>query len=275
MIRHHSASKNSQQIPDEAVETQRPTVEPIPPPINGPIHFSDKDPTVPRPVLEIPLDKHASVARQNQAHFLERLSAIKAARGERDEVTVYAKKRYTGTGWRSRQKIQKDLDADDEGEGEDTMAVGEGDDDEDQDGDGEGGDQIGGAATDFRRIRTTTPPSRAGRQKKSRSRGRARSVIAGLFRDYRPNAGKANGGASLRKHGTGEGNPAPADPNSKSAISVPTPQTWDQLVAQRKKGSGDFPAIADADGTIGPSSAAIEESVNNQNESRDVLMEDV
>lgn len=274
MIRHHGASKPSQQPPNEAVETQRTTVEPIPPPINGPNHFSDKNPTVPRPVLEIPLDRHASVARQNQAHFLERLSAIKAARGEQDEVTVYAKKRYTGTGWRSRQRIQKDLDADDEGEDEDTMAIGEGDDDEDQDGDREGGDQIGDAATEFRSIRATAPPSRAGRQKISRSRGRARREIAGLFRDYRPNVENARGG-SLRKQGTGEGNPAPAEPDSSSAISVPTPQTWDELVAQRRKGTGDFAAVADADGTIGPSSAAIEKNVNNQNETRDVLMEDV
>jgi hypothetical protein len=52
----------------------------------------------------IPLDTHASLARQRQAAFLERLMAAKVARGETDEVTVYSQKRLTGTGWRSQQK---------------------------------------------------------------------------------------------------------------------------------------------------------------------------
>lgn len=270
MIRHHGASKPNLQPPDEAVQTQQANVEPIPPQINSPIHPPDKNHAVQRPVLEIPLDRHASVARQNQAHFLERLSAIKAARGEQDEVTVYAKKRFTGTGWRSRQKVQKD--ADDESEDDETMAIGEGDDDDDQDGDGEGEDQSGGAATGFRRFQAPTPPSRAARQKNPRSRGRGRRERAGLFRDYRPNAGKGNGESSFRKDGPGNGIPTSTESDSRAARSVPTPQP---LEAPRTESGRDSPVVADTDPTIGPFSAAIEEGIGNKDETGDVLMEDV
>ena len=40
--------------------------------------------------------------------------AAKAAKGERDEVTVYAKKTYTGTGWRARQRIERELEEEEE-----------------------------------------------------------------------------------------------------------------------------------------------------------------
>lgn len=247
MIRHHGTSKPSLQPLDEAVQTQQDTVEPISPQTNSPIHPQDKNPAVQRPALEIPLDRHASVARQNQAHFLERLSAIKAARGEQDEVTVYAKKRYTGTGWRSRQRAQKD--ADDESEDDETMAIGQGDDEDDQDGDGEGEDQNGGAATGSRRIQAPTPPSRASRQRNPRSRGRGTRERAGLFRDYRPIAGKANGESSFAKDGPGDGTPSPPESDSRPA---PTPQA--------------------REAECGPTTAATE---GGKDETADVVMEDV
>lgn len=270
MIRHHGASKPSLQTADEAAQTEQASVEPIPPQINSPIHRPNNDAAIQQPVLEIPLDKHASVARQNQVHFLERLSAIKTARGEQDEVTVYAKKRYTGTGWRSRIRLERDLDADEEGEGDDIMAIGEGDDDEDQNGSGKAGDQIGGAAT-----YASNSPSRAARQKKPRSRGRGRSETAGLFRDYRPNAVKANGRDLIRRHGPGDGNPAPTESDSRAAGSVPTPQTWDELVPPRRESGADSFVVPDAALAIGPSSAAMEEGLGDQDETGDVLMEDV
>lgn len=275
MIRHHGASKPNLQPLDEAVQTHQDTVESIPPQINSPvhpqdkIHPQDKNPAVQRPVLEIPLDRHASVARQNQAYFLERLSAIKAARGEQDEVTVYAKKRFTGTGWRSRQRVQKD--ADDESEDDETMAIGQGDDDDDRDGDGEGEDQNGGAATGFSRIQAPTPSSRAARQKNPRSRGRGRRERAGLFRDYRPSAGKGNGESSFRKDGPGNGIPTPTESDSRAAGSAPTPQPRE---APRTESGRDYLVAADADPAIGPFSAAIEEGVGNKDEPGDVLMED-
>ena len=54
--------------------------------------------------VTIPIDAGSSIGRQNQARFLERLIAIKAAKGERDSVTVYAQKNLTGTGWRAKQR---------------------------------------------------------------------------------------------------------------------------------------------------------------------------
>lgn len=254
MIRHHGASKPSLQPPVEAAQTQKATVQSHPPKIDNTIHPPEKNPTVQRPVLEIPLDRHASVARQNQAHFLERLSAIKAARGEPDEVTVYAKKRYTGTGWRSRQRIQREMDSDDECEGDDAVTIGDGDDDEDQDGNE-------GEAHGYRRMRATSPPPRA-HQRKPRSRGRGRGR-AGLFRDYRPITGKTNGGGLFRRQGPSDEHPASTGSDSRATA----PQALDQLIDPRMESSGDSPAA----NAIGHSSAATETGVGNQ----DVLMEDV
>ncbi|MCJ1468768.1 hypothetical protein MMC07_007398 [Pseudocyphellaria aurata] len=269
MIRHHGNSKASLQPLDEAVETQQATVESVPPQINSPA--SPKSAAKP-PVLEIPLDKHASVARQNQVHFLERFAAIKAERGEHDEVTVYAKKRYTGTGWRSRQRVEGGMEYDDEGEGGDTMANGEGDDDEDPDGDGEGRTQSAGA-TRLRSIQAATSLSRAARQKKSRPRGRGPRNVAGLFRDYRPNAGNKKRAGLFQKSRPADGTPAPVsnDSDSRAAISVPTPQTWDQLAApSRESGGGVVAEEPERTMGSGPPAATV-----TGEETGDVIMEDV
>ncbi|KAI9751024.1 MAG: hypothetical protein M1815_001469 [Lichina confinis] len=50
---------------------------------------------------QIPVGPGALPSRYKQARFLERLMESKKRKGEQDEVTVYARKRYTGTGWRS------------------------------------------------------------------------------------------------------------------------------------------------------------------------------
>ena len=50
---------------------------------------------------KIPVGPGAQPSRYKQARFLERLMESKKRKGEQDEVTVYARKRYTGTGWRS------------------------------------------------------------------------------------------------------------------------------------------------------------------------------
>ena len=268
MTRHHGASKSSLQPPGKVYETQEATVESVPPGVDSPVQPPDQGPTLQRPVLEIPLDKHASMARRNQARFLERLSAIKAARGERDEVTVYAKKRYTGTGWRSRQRLERDKDTDGEDEGDDTMAMGGGDGDDDQDGD-EAGDRR------YRRTKATAPPSRAARQRKPRSRGPGRRGRAGLFRDYRPSKEMTNGGDTFRRHGPSDERRAPTASDRGAHISVPTPQNWSQLIDPRIESTGHSPAVADADPTTGPSSVAIEKGVGNQDETEDVPMEDV
>ena len=53
------------------------------------------------PRTRIPIKPSDSRSRQNQARFLERLMEAKASKGETDSVTVYSKRRITGTGWRS------------------------------------------------------------------------------------------------------------------------------------------------------------------------------
>jgi hypothetical protein len=57
----------------------------------------------------IPVGAEALPARHNQAHFLERLIALKRQRGEADEVTVYARKRMNNTGWRVQTRLEKEL----------------------------------------------------------------------------------------------------------------------------------------------------------------------
>ncbi|KAI9808769.1 MAG: hypothetical protein M1825_003922 [Sarcosagium campestre] len=55
----------------------------------------------------IPIGPGATQGRHNQARFLERLQAVKDRRGERDEVTVYAKALHTtGSGWRSQERMR-------------------------------------------------------------------------------------------------------------------------------------------------------------------------
>ena len=53
--------------------------------------------------VEIPDGLAPNRARQNQANFLQRFIAVKAAKGETDEVTVYAHRTNQGSGWRSQQ----------------------------------------------------------------------------------------------------------------------------------------------------------------------------
>lgn len=53
--------------------------------------------------IKIPDGLAPNRARQNQANFLQRFIAVKAAKGETDEVTVYAQRTNQGSGWRSQQ----------------------------------------------------------------------------------------------------------------------------------------------------------------------------
>ncbi|KAL8663328.1 MAG: hypothetical protein Q9202_003964 [Teloschistes flavicans] len=53
---------------------------------------------------KIPLAPTAKIQQRNQASFLERLIAIKAAKGEPDDVTVFSRTANQGTGWRARRR---------------------------------------------------------------------------------------------------------------------------------------------------------------------------
>lgn len=57
--------------------------------------------------LSAVLTPDSSHARTAQMTFLERLINAKKSLGETDEVTVYASKVYTGTGWRSQERLRK------------------------------------------------------------------------------------------------------------------------------------------------------------------------
>ena len=100
--------------------------------------------------IKIPLGATPSRARQNQANFLERLMAIKAKKGEKDNVTVYTQKVNQGTGWRSQRKAAEALE---EGEEETTPKRGKGS---------------------------------IGRPMGSKRLRGPRTAKGGLFRDYRP-----------------------------------------------------------------------------------------
>lgn len=144
--------------------------------------------------VKIPLGLAAKQPRINQAKFLERLIAIKAAKGEKDEVTIHAKKPNQGLGWRSQQRERR---ASEDVEAELARDGGSG---------------------------PTTPTARRG-SIRGRSRvGRPRGVNSrtagpwtkkgGLFSDYRPQLFDT-GGASIG--------------NQPSA----TPSSWDQLSPSR------------------------------------------
>lgn len=103
--------------------------------------------------VKIPLGPVPSRARQKQASFLERLIAIKAKKGEKDNVTVYTKKVNQGSGWRSQRKDSEGIE---DGEDETTPKQ-------------------------SRRGTGTT-----GRPRGSKRTAGPRTAKGGLFRDYRP-----------------------------------------------------------------------------------------
>ena len=173
------------------------------------------DPAEPPPV-KIPLGETPSRARQNQANFLERLIAIKAKKGERDNVTVYSQKTNQGSGWRSQRKASEAFE-----------------DDDDDDGEGEP------APKQSARGRGK---GSGGRPKGSRRTIGPRTAKGGLFRDYRPQLWDKPGAdiragpsstperwSQLEEGGASEGrqittSPAPADRASKIPRS-PSPST--------------------------------------------------
>lgn len=111
LIPHHGAPKHS--LPSRN-EEQTKKIAAKPP------STESASPTNQPPAFKIHLETHATLARQNQAQFLERLVASKAAKGEKDNVTIYAKKRFMGTGWRARRRFHELMEArdGDESDGE-------------------------------------------------------------------------------------------------------------------------------------------------------------
>lgn len=148
----------------------------------------------------IPLESHASLARQRQATFLDRLSAIKVAKGEKDQVTVYARKRNTGSGWRSQRKAEFEAAVDDDREGRDDDGVMA---------EGTSGEDDG----DVEAAQGQPTPSDPGRRTplpRQRGQVRARKYKGALFGDRTPQAGLSR-------------------PNGSENESVPTPSQWAEL----------------------------------------------
>lgn len=111
--------------------------------------------------VKIPDGLAPNRARQNQANFLQRLIAVKAAKGERDEVTVYAQRINQGSGWRSQQHAAAEQRASEAG-----------DDREPEEG--------------IRRL-SSNRRGRIGRPRRGAWRTSGpRTAKGGLFRDYRP-----------------------------------------------------------------------------------------
>ena len=161
------------------------------------------DPAEPPPV-KIPLGETPSRARQNQANFLERLIAIKAKKGEKDNVTVYAQKVNQGSGWRTQRKASEAFEDDN---GEDDPAP----------------------------KQSTRERGTGGRPRGSRRTKGPRTAKGGLFRDYRPQlwdtpgadirAGSSSTPESWNQFEEGrasDGRPTPRSTTNASASPAPT-----------------------------------------------------
>ncbi len=220
----------SQPQPTSIDPNTRPQPVPIDPNDGSPQTVKPTSPppasTLPNPdqPLKIPLSPGAANTRRAQASFLESLSAIKASKGETDQVTVHAVKQNQGTGWRVQRRLAQ----------EQAALLDENDNEDEDDDDVESMDlaradlpsqrladapaNVGAAEPDENQQDDTRPsPSKRGRygprggsgaRKLGRPRGRYRRKAlkaGGLFRDYVPEAGDSVG-ADIRGV-RGEGTP--------------------------------------------------------------------
>lgn len=145
--------------------------------------------------IKIPAHLAASKAREKQAAFLERLMAVKTAKGEEDEVTIYTDKANQRSGWRSQKKAEKAMEEQRASEAHDSEPTG-----------GEDG------APTTRGTRGRPRGGRVGRPRRDAWRiAGPRTQKGGLFRDYRPHLFDTEG-ADIRN------DPSPV-----------TPDSWDQL----------------------------------------------
>ena len=211
---------------DPTTETmQVPTsLDPDPPPPSSPANPADTTLAPPSPTQnqphKIPLPYDAGNTSRAQASFLESLMAIKASKGETDQVTVHATKQNHGTGWRVQRRL-----AEEEAEAAELEAhrssSSSGDDEEIMDlaypdlpsMRSTGTDATAGAAEPGENPPQALRPSdgKGGRPRGSRGRARVgrpprttyrrKGVKAGgLFRDYVPDAGDTVG-ADIRAVG--------------------------------------------------------------------------
>ncbi|KAI4227880.1 MAG: hypothetical protein LQ349_006644 [Xanthoria aureola] len=200
--------------------------DPDPPQAPSPANPADTMLAPPSPTQnqphKIPLPYDAGNTSRAQASFLESLMAIKASKGETDQVTVHATKQNHGTGWRVQRRLAEELEAAElEAHGSSSSSSSSGDDEEIMDlaypdlpsMRSAGTNATAGAAEPRQNPAQALRPS-AGKGGQPRgSRGRARVgrpprttyrrkgvKAGGLFRDYVPDAGDTVG-ADIRAVG--------------------------------------------------------------------------
>ena len=167
--------------------------------------------------ITIPPNLTATKAREKQARFLERLIAIKAAKAEKDEVTVHSQRAPKKPGLRSQGKPSEKRRANEAQDAESDVV-----DDDDV-------TNNGLPVTPIVQRKTST----RGRGSVGRPRGRRagrRTQKGGLFRDYRPQPTDTVG-ADIRN-----------DPSSTA-----TPDSWDQLYPRFSPTSDNNAIIVDND----------------------------
>ncbi|KAL8765427.1 MAG: hypothetical protein Q9209_007495 [Squamulea sp. 1 TL-2023] len=167
-----------------------------------------QSPTTHSQLPKIPLPNTADNTSRAQASFLESLIAVKASKGETDEVTVHAIQTNQGTGWRARRRLAEEqaalLAAQENGDGDD--------DDEEADDlryDDLPSRRLAAATTNLgaaeysedqqditrpspkKRVRYGSRGGRIGRPRGSHRQKRVR--FGGLFRDDVPDAGDTVG----------------------------------------------------------------------------------
>lgn len=153
--------------------------------------------------IRIPLRPEEGRTRHSQARFLERLIASKNAKGDPDLVPVYAKKKFTGSSWRSWQKGEDAI------MGNGTVEQEHGDSESDEEFDStEAGPKPTSKAS--RRARARTRGAGRGRSRGRSGRQQQVSDSRGLFADHQPALNGA-GDAQIE------------------AISDHTPQTWNDV----------------------------------------------
>lgn len=194
--------------------------------------------------VKIPLGATPSLARQNQANFLERLIAIKAKKGEKDNVTVYTQKVNQGTGWRSQRKASEAIE-----NGEDETAP----------------------------KQSRKESGTGGRPRNSRRTRGLRTAKGGLFRDYRPQMWDSPGADIRAGPSSTPESWDQLEGGASDAVQTPTitnadtsPSRADQPEQRANRGTGSLSASASANTSPIPSLRPVQ-SINAESSSSSAL----
>ena len=187
-------------------------------------------------MTKIDVGPNPSQSRQSQAHFLERLMAVKAKRGETDSVPVHSKKVFTGTGWRSQQRDkraqaeQQQEGAENAGEGASGLALEEHDSDDDF-------EEVDPARFRGGRARFRTARSRRSRGIGGWSRVRGGWQSREIATDGTARAPGELFGDSRSGSADVEGMDSPGG-GAATSMGTPTPRTWDDLGQAERSDAG-------------------------------------